>query len=708
VFFIYLLLFLIPALADAADYYVAPNGSGTACTQNTPCSREEGMNRAVGSDRVRFLDGTYPTPSNGIRLTRNGTSSSARLTYESVNPRGAIIRFNGPDGTGASDAFIVEADNIIVRGFRIMCTSASGNNTWDCVQANGTRLGNEVQNVLFDNIYASDSGHLLFGCYLSNNIELRNSTFDFSGIDHDHGEGMYLSSCCGKNNPCRNLTAHHNIFARFGENGIDFKNQTRATTVRDSIFMDHRAKLTNANEAGDALWLSQGNTAGAGTTAAGNYVRDSIAIRPITDQIWKSTDDIRMDMLNNVIVDFNPVGTATGQINGPSGVATAQSSGNLHCPASDNVSQGVNKLQGGPANVINRPMSECQTRINQILGVPGISSCEIGTVNNTTLVVNLQADKNGPVSSVGTAGQLAVTYDSAAQTENSVTIPSANQARIVMAQAPENNAVVRVTPASGVIKNSAFIGGRNCSLAMSALLTDPGGTARTPNKIANGNGVCGSNTSTAAVTCTNNVDDGTNPPPPPPPVPILDQAVFRFYAEHGAEGTGPLSPEQGHVTLAKGKGFRLRIAVRGGGNTSPTRSYALASRICSPTCGGWLFVTDDYSGTGITLQDDQVQQDGTPTTNQLSIGTRVFLAGAFQETDGNTPAVAIAETNQIEWEWSLDIPVDNNPLVPGNRVEFRVQQNDGGVLNTYSVLPSVTIGSMSYSGGGAHHGGRVQ
>ena len=109
--------------------------------------------------------------------------------------------------------------------------------------------------------------------------------------------------------------------------------------------------------------------------------------------------------------------------------------------------------------------------------------------------------------------------------------------------------------------------------------------------------------------------------------------------------------------------------------------------------------------TGITFQDDQVQQDGAPTTNQLSIGTRTFLAGAFLETDGNTPAVAIAETNQIEWEWSLDIPTDNNPLVPGNRVEFRVQQNDGGVLNTYSVLPSVTIGSMSFGGSGSFSGG---
>lgn len=699
-----LMLILSGTVANAADYYVSPGGSGSTCSQASPCSMSTGMNNAVGSDRVRFLNGTYTLPgSTGFRSIRNGTSSTSRLTYESVNPRGAILRFNGSDDNGgqAGDTLIIEHNNIIVRGFEIHCTSSSGNNAWDCVQANGTRRGVEVQNVLFENLYAHDSGHQLFGCYLARNIELRNSTFDFSAIDSEFGEALYLTSSVGSGSdaPCNTVDIHHNLFGRFGGNAADFKSQTRNVVLRDSIFIDKRTQIGNETYGGDGDFISQNPNNG--TTAAGNVTRDTISYRVIPNYIWKASDGHRLDFINNVIWDYVPTQGSAKQINSSgTDVSSAVSSGNIHCP-SQGVSNGPDYDQGGTPNLVNRPYSECTTRINQILGQPTISSCEIGSIDNTTLVVNFNVAKNGPISSAGTAGQLAVTYDAASQTESSITLPSDSQARITMASAPSSGQSVQISAASGVIKNSAFIGGQNCNMPLATIETDPGGSNRTPNKILNGNGVCGSNATISNFSCTNNVGG-------PPVVESLDQAVWRFYEAHGGEGANPLAPENSNIAVSLGSVFRWRVGVRGGGSDEPSRAYELAARLCNPTCGSWGKVISDFSVRGITYQNDLVQTHLTPTTNQLSLGGKTFSAGVFIEQNIDTPAVAIATTQQVEWEFSLIIPEDSSPLVSGNWLELRIQHGDGTALSAYTAVPSITIGSAGSGLTGSFTGGIIQ
>jgi len=51
--------------------------------------------------------------------------------------------------------------------------------------------------------------------------------------------------------------------------------------------------------------------------------------------------------------------------------------------------------------------------------------------------------------------------------------------------------------------------------------------------------------------------------------------------------------------------------------------------------------------------DDKVQENGTATANQLSLGGKSFLAGSFIDTAGSIPSVAIATTQQAEWEFGL-------------------------------------------------------
>ena len=712
--FITFLLLLASLPAWATDYYVSPTGSGTACTQSTPCSWQTGRQNTMSGDRLRFLDGIYDgVNTSGIETIRDGSSSSNRITWESVNPRGAKLRYLGPSDTGAADLLIIRHRNYIIRGFELICRAANGARAWNCMQVNGDQHPNdqEVQNVLIENVYLHDTGHSLFSCYLGTNIELRNSSFDNSGLDpalkaqnECFGEANYFSSS-GKQEPkiCT-INHHHNMFGRYSGNAVDMKNQTRNVKVHDNIFLDKKTCGSNDLGVGDGDLITQGG-AGTSTSAAGNEFRDNITYRTIPGNgHLKNSDGHRADFFGNVLWSWPSISGASSAKNfnyvGWSPSASI-SSNNIHCGSSDGASSGPDQDQGGTPNVINRPFSECTTRINTILGVPGIASCEIGSVNNTTLVVNFQANKNGPISSVGTAGQLAVTYNAAAQTENSVTLTSGTQARIIMASPPASGQTIQVTPAVGSIKNSAFIGGMNCDMPLNTIETDPGGTNVVPGKIVDGRGVCGSNITATPVTCTNNVGGS------PPPTETLDQAVYRFYASHQAEGDAPLIAENSSISSSLGDTFRLRIGVRGGGNDAPSRAYELASRICNPTCGNWSKVTADFSGSGITYQDDQVQSHGTATTNQISLGGKTFIAGAFIETPVDTPAVAIASTQQVEWEFSLVIPRDNNPLVAGNTLELRIQHGDGTVLSAYT-LPSITIGAASSGISGAFSGGIIQ
>lgn len=678
---------------------MSPNGSGTACTESNPCSWQYGTGtKASGSDTVRWMDGIYnPGSTDGFKTSKDGTSAFARMTWESVNRHGAKLRYIGDSTPASSNGLIVRHNNYIIRGLEVICRSPSNGWSWDCVQVNGNDGdGLMKSNVLFDDLYVHESGHQLFGCYLAQDVEVRNSTFDYGGETGTFGECNYLTSSSLGNRPCIRLKSHHNIFSRCGVNYIDQKNQTRSVDFYENIFMDKRQSADGGGGDADFVASTGGGTA---TNQPGNYVRNNIVYRPISNTLFESEDGHRVDYIDNVIMDYTSV-TNNETMNSNDMIAEVVSSGNLHCPASDNINLGVDRDHGGTPNSINRPMSECITRRNEILGIPGISSCEIGSISSTTMVVNLQADKNGPISSVGTAGQLAVTYDGTDQTETAIVLTSGTQARITLAAAPTSGQSVRVTPAIGAIKNSAFIGGKTCGISIDTVHQDPGGTSRTPNKIANGQGVCGTNLTATQTICTNNV--GTAPGDD-----SLTQDVWRFYAQDGHEAQNPLAPENASLNLSLGDGFRWRVGVRGGGNNAPSRSYALASRICNPTCGQWLAVTGDFSATGITFRDDLVQIHGTPTTNLLSLAGKTFLAGAFIEIPVSTPSVAITTAQQVEWEWSLIIPRENNPLSGGQSIELRMQHSDGTELSSY-VTPSISIGSGGSGFSGSFVGGVIQ
>ena len=70
------------SFAFALDYYVSPSGSGSSCTESSPCSLSTANNNLQAGDIAYLMAGTYTT---GIAPSSSGTSDSNRITYTNYN-----------------------------------------------------------------------------------------------------------------------------------------------------------------------------------------------------------------------------------------------------------------------------------------------------------------------------------------------------------------------------------------------------------------------------------------------------------------------------------------------------------------------------------------------------------------------------------------------------------------------------------------------
>ncbi|MBL7183808.1 MAG: hypothetical protein ISS50_05095, partial [Anaerolineae bacterium] len=80
--------------SPAHSYYVAPNGSGTACTLAAPCSLTEGLSQAQAGEEVVLRDGVYSQGE--ISLPRSGTAG-APIVIRGYDGESAILDGADPD-----------------------------------------------------------------------------------------------------------------------------------------------------------------------------------------------------------------------------------------------------------------------------------------------------------------------------------------------------------------------------------------------------------------------------------------------------------------------------------------------------------------------------------------------------------------------------------------------------------------------------------
>jgi len=170
-------LALLPLATQAAEYFVAPGGSGTTCSRHKPCGRvEDAEARAVAGDTVWIRGGTYtfaPTATVGVDFTRSGSPDKPirYLAYQNEVP---VFDLSNGTPTGRVTGLNVQCDWIHVRGLEVRGVKQfqSGQDSW------GVRIRG------------------------SNNV------LEHLNVHHNQAPGIFITS--GGNNRIVNCDSHHN------------------------------------------------------------------------------------------------------------------------------------------------------------------------------------------------------------------------------------------------------------------------------------------------------------------------------------------------------------------------------------------------------------------------------------------------------------------------------------------------------------------
>ena len=94
------------------------------------------------------------------------------------------------------------------------------------------------------------------------------------------------------------------------------------------------------------------------------------------------------------------------------------------------------------------------------------------------------------------------------------------------------------------------------------------------------------------------------------------------------------------------------------------------------------------------MTSDSQPSNGAATTDQLST-SGTFVAGGLVLTSNAVPNVTLANGNKTELEYCVAFDTDAS-----GTYTFRLYQQDGSALNTYTVTPTITIVSSSAGGSG--------
>ena len=191
------LVLLYPAIAHAATYYVAPNGSdANPGTEMQPfATMEKAQATVLAGDTVYFRGGTYlytsATAANGVLLDKSGKAGS-RINYFAYPSEVPVFDFSGMTAMAR------------ITGFRV---------TASYLHMKGLELKGVPQNITT----ANES----WGIHIVGN----NSVFENLNLHHIQGPGLFIAGT-GSDNQVINCDSHHNYdpksSAGDGENADGF------------------------------------------------------------------------------------------------------------------------------------------------------------------------------------------------------------------------------------------------------------------------------------------------------------------------------------------------------------------------------------------------------------------------------------------------------------------------------------------------------
>lgn len=204
--------------AEAATYYVAPSGSGTACTQAAPCALGTGLSQAGAGDEVVLQDGVYDAV---IETRANGVTVLAEHRHQ------AIVR-----STSAKRLALIQHSDTTLRSIRF-----DGLHTLDAGKGALVVVKATDHIVIEDTIIEHSHGAGIAMNDGVSDIVVRHNLIQETGFSAP-GEAMYLGEADSVVNPppVLRVEIYGNTFRRFTQNGIDLKPNTKDAQVHHNIF----------------------------------------------------------------------------------------------------------------------------------------------------------------------------------------------------------------------------------------------------------------------------------------------------------------------------------------------------------------------------------------------------------------------------------------------------------------------------------------
>ncbi len=663
----------------AATYYMGTSGSDAnscATAQNSGTRKRTFASASTclsPGDTLIVGDGTYTEIMN-ISVSLNAGTSSNRITIQAENRRQATFA----PGGASTRALTLLRSYYTVEGFVFNCTStASGDNT-ACFSNNVTSGINNVW--LIDNeFYNSQGGGGYAGGGSSGWIIEYNTIHDNGwATDYHQSNGLYFPSLV--NSIIRRNEFYHNecVAIRFGNS---------STTGGDST--DNIAEYNYIHDNGDGFGGVEDCTSeGAAILLAGS--RNVARYNLIKNQwrygllFYSFSPHVETDnsAYNNTVYNasFYCIDTRTNVFNSTAknnhlaacGLGATRDTGTGTVYSNNRTTGTITDCTVSTSDFTQKAGSSCidagvDVGLSYNGSAPDIgafetfvfSSCEVPNSAASTIQITFTSNTN-------VLGSTLTTFTARRNGSNNALTGAATKIGDNIVSLPLTTTYVGgdtadISWASGGLTDSALIGGSLNQPYVQTLTNQ---------------------------SCTNNSGSA--------PTFTLTQVTHEYHGVYGLEASPDIRSAEGVSTYSviAGGAFRIRYAITcGGANCDSTGFYVYYA-----TGGGYAAVPDTFGAgnvafCGSTFVDPLIPSNGSSTTNQLSTGG-TFVPGGIVFSANAIPTISgLNNGYKTELEYCIRFDTDAS-----GTYTFRLYNQTGSALDTYTITPSVVIASPQSSG----------
>ena len=250
------ILLSIPLNIQAAILTISPTGTGTACSDASPCAAQQALDTAVAGDEIVAKDGTYTVP---WLVNANAGTSTQPITVRAENQFQAILNGDGSQDVG-NLGIDVHVGFWAFEGLKLT-------NHWTGVQIRSTSNNGRIENLLI-------------------------TSFTQWGIN-TQGDGWVISE---------SVIGHAQLTVKGG--GI-YQENSSANQFRSVAIYAINADSAYLNPSDVANGMETG-LGSCGTTLNGSNgnLYDGIVCLAVDDWVWRF-DAVSLNTFRNSIVAFN-------------------------------------------------------------------------------------------------------------------------------------------------------------------------------------------------------------------------------------------------------------------------------------------------------------------------------------------------------------------------------------------------------------------